>query len=169
RSSDSVKTSFARLNVPSSWAICWTVSTMTRLISSASAVGTVENAAVRLTSAIGPHLQDVRVRLRRVRANSEADRLAHFVLAGARCPGTCQVALRSVGVAHGEVRREVAEVRGLRVEGTLLVLPARDHFLLEHPCLLARSGYRGAPRLRRGVPSHPGAWGRSEPPCSING
>src|SRR5439155_4608269 len=37
-----------------SWASCWTVSTMTRLISSASAAGTVENAAVRSTSAIPP-------------------------------------------------------------------------------------------------------------------
>src|SRR5436309_1430945 len=124
---------------PSPLPISCTVSTMTRLISSASAVGTVENAAVRLTSAIGPHLQDVRVRLRRVRANSEADRLAHFVLAGARCPGTCQVALRSVGVAHGEVRREVAEVRGLGVERPLLVLPARDDLFFErrhrHPLL----------------------------------
>src|SRR5438132_1660461 len=102
-------------------------------------VGTVENAAVRLISAIGPHLQDVRVRLRRVRANGEADRLAHFVLAGARCPGTCQVALRSVGVAHGEVRREVAEVRGLGVERPLRVLPACDDLFFErrhrHPLL----------------------------------
>src|SRR5207244_11254479 len=101
RSSDSVKTSFARLKVPSSWATCCTVSTMTRLISSASPAGTVENAAVRLTSAIGPHLQDVRVRLRRVRTNGEADRLAQLVLTGTRCPGTCQVALRSVGVEIG--------------------------------------------------------------------
>src|SRR5439155_627189 len=74
RSSDSVKTSFARLNVPSSWAICPTVSTMTRLISSASATGTVEKAAVRLTSSIGPHLQDVRMRIPCVRANGKADR-----------------------------------------------------------------------------------------------
>src|SRR5437879_3719563 len=99
RSSDSVKTSLARLNVPSSWATCCTVSTMTRLISSASAAGTVENAAVRLISAIGPDRQDIGVGLRRVGPDGEADRLAHLVLAGPRCPGTCQVALRSMGIA----------------------------------------------------------------------
>src|SRR2546428_13744220 len=104
---------------------------MTRLISSASPAGTVENAAVRLTSAIGPHLQDVRVRLRRVRTNGEADRLAHLVLTGTRCPGTCQVGLRSVGVADREVRRQEAEVRGLGVGRTILVRPVRDDVLFD--------------------------------------
>src|SRR5262249_58261907 len=46
------KTSFARLNVPSSCASCCTVSTMTRLICSASAAGIVENADVSSTSAM---------------------------------------------------------------------------------------------------------------------
>src|SRR6185369_1082918 len=105
----------ARLNVPSSCASCWTTSTMTRFSSSASPAGTVENAAVSSTSAI-VDLEDVRVRLRRVRPDREADRLAHFVLARTRCPGTCQVALRSVGVAGGEVRRQVTEERRLLVE-----------------------------------------------------
>src|SRR5712691_6355285 len=104
---------------------------MTRLISSASAAGTVEKAAVRLTSAIGPHLQDVRVRLRRIRANGEADRLAQLALTGTRCPGTCQVALRSVGVTDREIRRQVAEVRGLGVERPLFVDPDRDDLLFE--------------------------------------
>src|SRR5437660_12280455 len=102
---------------------------MTRLISSASPAGTVENAAVRLTSAIGPHLQDVRVRLRRVRTNGEADRLAQLVLTGTRCPGTCQVALRSVGVADREARRPVPGGRGLPVAPPPLVRPARDELL----------------------------------------
>src|SRR5687767_8492427 len=131
RSSDSVKTSLAFLKVPSSRAICSTVSTMTRLNSSASSAGTVEKAAVRLTSAIGVDLQDVRVRLGGVGADGEADRLAHFVFARARCPGTCQVALGSVGVAGGEVGRQVAEERGLLVERPLLVLPARDDLLFD--------------------------------------
>src|SRR5256885_15552335 len=131
---------------------------MTRLISSASPAGTVENAAVRLTSAIGPHLQDVRVRLRRVRTNGEADRLAQLVLTGTRCPGTCQVALRSVGVADREVRRQVAEVRGLRVERPLLVLPARDDFLFEH-C------HRHSPwSVMTSVPRPPPAAGGRAPP-----
>src|SRR6266436_553663 len=50
----SVNTILARVNVPSSRAICSTVSTITRLIASASSAGTVENAAVRLTSAMCP-------------------------------------------------------------------------------------------------------------------
>ena len=48
RSSDSVNTSLARANVPSSRAICSTISTSSRLIASASPAGTDENAAVRL-------------------------------------------------------------------------------------------------------------------------
>src|SRR5262245_27129755 len=52
RSSDSVNTILARLKLPSSRAICSTVSTITGFISPASAAGTVENAAVKLTSAI---------------------------------------------------------------------------------------------------------------------
>src|SRR5262245_44396109 len=131
RSSDSVKTSLATLNVPSSRAICSTVSTSTRLISSCSTPGTVENAAVSLTSAIGPHLEDIGMRLGRVGADGEADGLAQLVLAGPGCPGTCQVALGSVGVAHGHVGRQVAERRRLGIEGALLVLPARDDFLFQ--------------------------------------
>src|SRR5262245_17409081 len=131
RSSDSVKTSLATLNVPSSRAICSTVSTSTRLISSCSTAGTVENAAVSLTSAIGPYLEDIGMRLGRVGADGEADGLAQLVLAGPGCPGTCQVALGSVGVAHGQVGRQVAERRRLGIEGALLVLPARDDFLFQ--------------------------------------
>src|SRR5437867_4090262 len=41
------------------------------------------------------------------------------------------VALRSVGVSHREVRREVAQERRLGVERPLLVFPARDHLFLE--------------------------------------
>src|SRR6266550_2091570 len=88
RSSDSVKTIRAFLKAPSSWASCCTVSTITRWISSASAAGTVENAAVRLTSAIrglpySPRLvaggrggaQVIQARLEPARAHSDADRL----------------------------------------------------------------------------------------------
>src|SRR6266705_4012460 len=132
RSSDSVKTSFAFLKLPSSCASCCTVSTMTRLISSASVAGTVENAAVRSTSAIGPDRQNIGVRLRRVRPDGKADRLTQLVLARSRCPGTCQVALRSVGVADGEVGREITKERRLRIQCALFVLPTRDDVLFEH-------------------------------------
>src|SRR2546425_6515432 len=84
RSSDSVKTIRAFLKVPSSWASCWTVSTMTRLISSASVAGTVENAAVRVTSAIAlvsrrrGRAQVIQARLEPTRAHADADRLGEI-------------------------------------------------------------------------------------------
>src|SRR5262245_22464134 len=131
RSSDSVNTSFARLKPPSSRASCSTISVRRRLIASASSPGIVEKAAVRLTSAIFPDLQDVRVRLRRVRPDREADRLTHLVLGRPVGPGARQVARRSVGVAGREVGYEVAEERGLLIQRPLLVLPAGDDFLFE--------------------------------------
>src|SRR5262249_39544221 len=82
--------------------------------------------------AVGVDLQNVGVRFGRVGPDREADRLAHFVLARAALPGTCQVALRSVGVADGQVGRQIAEGSRLRIERALLVFPARDDLLFEH-------------------------------------
>jgi hypothetical protein len=56
RSSDSVKTIFAFVNVPSSWAICWIVSVKSCLITPASPPGTVENAATRVISDMAMYL-----------------------------------------------------------------------------------------------------------------
>src|SRR6266849_2584675 len=97
RSSDSVKTIFAFLKLPSSCASCCTVSTMTRLISSASVAGTVENAAVRLTSAMIPLP------------------LAKVIVAGTSATG-------SAASGH-EVLRNVDHFRVLEVE----VPPGRVH------------------------------------------
>src|SRR5206468_7838739 len=83
------------------------------------------------SSALLPDLEDVGVRLRRVGADGEGDRLPQLVLGRAALPGARQVALRSVGVAGGEVGRQIAEEGGLRIERALLVLPRRDHLLLE--------------------------------------
>src|SRR5262249_59498535 len=47
-------------------------------------------------------------------------------------PGARQVTLRSVGVAGGEVRGQIAEIRGLGIERALLVLPRRDDLVLEN-------------------------------------
>ena len=81
--------------------------------------------------ALRPHAQDIRVRLGRVGPDRERDGLAHLVLAGSAVPGTCQVALGSVGVADREVRGQVAEERGLGIERAFLVLPGCDHLLFE--------------------------------------
>src|SRR4029453_11374588 len=81
--------------------------------------------------ALGPDAQDVGVRLRRVGADGEGDGLTHLVLGGSAVPGTCQVALRSVRVADGEVGGQVAEERGLGIERAFLVLPGRDDLLFE--------------------------------------
>ena len=56
------------------------------------------------------------MRLGGIGPDGEADRLAHLVLARSRSPGARQVTLGSVGVARGQVRREVAEVRRLGIE-----------------------------------------------------
>src|SRR5438552_4300742 len=77
-------------------------------------------------------LEDVGVRLGGIGADGEADGLAHLLLGGAGGPGTCQVALGSVGVARGEIGGEIAEARRLRIESPLLVLPRRDDLFLEH-------------------------------------
>src|SRR5262245_11150167 len=52
RSSDSVNTTRARAKPRSSWAICSMISVSRRLMASCSGAGTLENAAVRLTSAM---------------------------------------------------------------------------------------------------------------------
>src|SRR3990170_783610 len=134
RSSDSVKTTFARVKLLSSWAICSMVSVSSRLIASCSGPGTVEKAAVRRISAMIDlrlwglvHLEDVGVGLGGVGPDREADGLAHLVLRRAGGPGTCQVTLGSVGVAGGQVGRQVAQVRRLGVEHALLEFPRRDH------------------------------------------
>src|SRR3990172_1564268 len=122
RSSDSVNTSFARVNAPSSLAIWWRVSVRSRVIASWSGPGTVEKAAVSVISAMANsragrlwrlvHLEDVGVRLGGIGPDGEADGLAHLVLRRPGGPGTCQVAPGSVGVARRQVGREVAEARG---------------------------------------------------------
>src|SRR4029453_14709576 len=101
RSSDSVNTSLARANVPSSRAICSTTSTSSRLIASASPAGTDENAAVRFTSAIGPP----------VGASPVCDRLGVVLadLHAADAPGRVELEddqLAVAGVAVGRLHAE---------------------------------------------------------------
>src|SRR5262249_41066584 len=71
---------------------------------------------LRSSSALVVDLQDVRVRLRGVGADRKRNRLTHLVLGRPALPGARQVALRSVGVAGGEIRSQVAEVRRLGIE-----------------------------------------------------
>src|SRR3972149_4310703 len=142
RSSDSVNTSFARVNAPSSLAICSTVSVKSRLIASCSGPGTVEKAAVSVISAMTisracrlwrlVHLEDVGVRLGGIGPGGGAGGPAHLVLRRPGGPGPCQVAPGSVGVARRQVGREVAETSGLLIQRALLVLPRRDDLLLDH-------------------------------------
>src|SRR3990167_3134984 len=167
RSSDSVNTSFARVNDPSSLAICSTVSVRSRLIASCSGPGTVENAEVSVISAMAisrarrlwrlVHLEDVGVRLGGIGPDGEADGLAHLVLRRPGGPGTCQVAPGSVGVARRQVGREVAEARGFLIQRTLLVLPRRDDLLLDHGVSLTWGGHPGRrpARPRRNSTSRP--------------
>lgn len=70
--------------------------------------------------------------LRGVGPDGEADGLAQLFLGGSGGPGTCQVSPRSVSVPRGQVGRQVAERRGLRVQNAFLVTPACDHLLFEH-------------------------------------
>src|SRR5712691_12950413 len=70
--------------------------------------------------------------LGRVGPDGEADGLAQLVLTGPGGPGTCQVALGSVGVPGGQVGGQIAEAGGLGVEDALLELPRGDHALLDH-------------------------------------
>src|SRR3972149_3859116 len=107
RSSDSVNTSFARVNAPSSLAICSTVSVRSRLIASCSGPGTVEKAAVSVTSAMT------------ISRACRLWRLVHLEDVGVR-------------VARRQVRRQVAQARGFLVQHALPVLPRRDDLLLDH-------------------------------------
>src|SRR3989304_7540369 len=142
RSSDSVNTSFARVNAPSSLAICSTVSVRSRLIASCSGPGTGEKVAVSVISAMTisracrlwrlVHLEEVGVRLGGIGPDGEADGLAPLVLRRPGGPGTCQVAPGSVGVARRQVRRQVAQARGFLVQHALPVLPRRHDLLLDH-------------------------------------
>src|SRR4029450_10080215 len=179
RSSDSVKTSLARVNAPSSCAIWAAVSVSRRLIASCSGPGMVENAAVRLISAIACSLDPGRAgvagriepRLEALPGDADGDgprevHVADRALLGRH--GMLARAERSQrDLAHAVVHQQLAPlvVQARRLHGRLRTVAGVRHVgdhLRNHGHDLAAA--RGAEREGRLAPAEGGQPHPGHPP-----